>query len=147
MSTRAFCPLSPSLPMVRLEHVLIAEDTPAHAEQLVRYLQELAVNTMVFPLGEGVVDYVLAIQPDVILLDLGLPDGSGWDVLAQLKTEPHTRAIPVVIVSVLDEPAQGRAQGAAASLVKPITRAQLHTALCQVIASQPLPAGVVTPQQ
>jgi len=132
--------LSPSLPMVRLEHVLIAEDTPAHAEQLVRYLQELAVNTIVFPLGEGVVDYVLAIQPDVILLDLALPHGSGWDVLAQLKTEPQTRAIPVVIVSVIDEPAQGLAQGAAAYLAKPISREQLQTALRQAIPRQQWPS-------
>jgi len=95
---------------------------------------------MVFPLGEGVVDYVLAIQPDVILLDLALPHGSGWDVLAQLKTEPHTRAIPVVIVSVIDEPAQGLAQGAAAYLAKPISREQLQTALRQAIPRQQWPS-------
>ena len=55
----------------------------------------------------------IAEQPDVILLDLLLRDGSGWDVLAQLKAEPRTRAIPVLIISVIDDRTRGLALGAA----------------------------------
>jgi CheY-like chemotaxis protein/anti-sigma regulatory factor (Ser/Thr protein kinase) len=140
--------LSPSLPLARLERVLVVEDTPTHAEQLVRYLHELAVNVTVYPHSEGVVDYALATHPDMIFLDLGLPHGSGWEVLAQLKTEPRTQPIPVVIVSVIDEPAQGLAQGAAAYLVKPISREQVQTTVRRVIATQPLPAPAsVVPTQ
>ena len=90
----------------------------------------------------------MATHPDVILLDLGLPDGSGWDVLARLKAAPLAQAIPVVIVSVIDEPALGLARGAAAYLVKPISREQLQAALCQAMVRRhsPPPAGLVTPQ-
>jgi signal transduction histidine kinase/DNA-binding response OmpR family regulator len=123
-------------PLAGLERVMVVEDTPAHAEQVVRYLHELAVHVIVYPQSAGVVDYARTTQPEVILLDLALPDGSGWDVLAQLKAESCTREIPVVIVSVLDEQAQGLAQGAAAYLVKPVSREQLQTTVRQVRAHQ-----------
>jgi CheY-like chemotaxis protein len=140
--------LLPALPIDGLKRVLLVEDVPTHAEQLVRYLQELTVNVVVYPHGEGVVEYVLATHPDVILLDLGLPDGSGWDVLVRLKAAPLARAIPMVIVSVMDEPALGLARGAAAYLVKPISREQLQAALCQAMVRRhsPPPAALVTPQ-
>jgi CheY-like chemotaxis protein len=54
--------------------------------------------------------------------------------LLQLKTNPHTRDIPVVIVSVVDEPKRGLAAGAAQYLVKPITREQLRGAILKAIA-------------
>jgi CheY-like chemotaxis protein len=38
----------------------------------------------------------------VILLDLLLPDISGWDVLTNLKADPRTQNIPVIIISVID---------------------------------------------
>ena len=55
-----------------------------------------------------------------MVLDVLLPRLSGWDVLAQLKRDPATAAIPVVIVSMLDERGAGFALGAADFLVKPV---------------------------
>jgi CheY-like chemotaxis protein len=76
----------------------------------------------------------------VIILDILLPDPSGWDVLAQLKAEPRTQDIPVLIVSVMDERSRGLALGAAEYLVKPISRQQLQRALSQIV-----PQGVEEP--
>ena len=56
------------------------------------------------------------------MLDIRLPGMDGWDVLAALKADPATAAVPVVVVSMLDERGKGFALGAAEYLVKPVGR-------------------------
>ena len=128
----------PAAARAPIQRALVIDDSPTAATQLVRYLHELGAEARVHPCGVGVLEVVLDIGPDVILLDIQLPDRSGWDVLAQLKADPRVRAIPVVVVSVVDDRAHGLALGAAAYLVKPISRQQLHDALDTLP-----PAGVV----
>jgi PAS domain S-box-containing protein len=124
---------------------LVVEDTAAHAEQLVRYLAELDIRATVATAGGGVVAQAAATHPDVILLDLGLPDVSGWTVLAQLQAESRTQAIPVVVVTVADAKAQARAAGAAAYLQKPVTRGELQAALRQAVGARPQHTALVVP--
>jgi PAS domain S-box-containing protein len=116
------------------QRAVVVEDSTVVASQLARYLAELGVETIIHPHGLGTVDKVLEVAPDVIILDILLPDLPGWDVLRELKAEPRTRDIPVLIVSVVDDRSRGRDQGAAAYLVKPISRRQLQEALQQVLA-------------
>jgi CheY-like chemotaxis protein len=115
-----------------LKRALLIEDSPTAADQVTRYLAGLHVETVLVGRGADAVAQALALQPDVVILDILLPDVSGWDVLTALKAEPRTRHIPVVVVSVVDNAAQARELGAAAALLKPITRAQLHAALGSV---------------
>ena len=61
-------------------------------------------------------------RPDAVLLDIRLPGIDGWAVLEALKADPETRDIPVIVVSIVDERARGVALGAAAYLVKPVSR-------------------------
>lgn len=72
------------------------------------WLRSLLTNVLandegytVLPAASGQAGLRLAQQhpPDVILLDLALPDQSGLEVLRQLKTQPPTRGIPVLVVS------------------------------------------------
>ncbi|MBI1915395.1 MAG: response regulator [Planctomycetes bacterium] len=119
---------APAFPSL-LRQALIVEDSPAAAEQLVRYCEELGAQALVHGQAEGAVARALEMRPDVILLDIQLPDLPGWQVLTQLKTEPGTKDIPVIIITVVDEPRRGLALGAAAYLVKPISRQQLQHAL------------------
>ncbi|HEY9647794.1 MAG TPA: PAS domain-containing protein [Chroococcidiopsis sp.] len=109
--------------------VLLIEDSIAAADQLARYLEEQGMAILVYGRGEGALEEVIRIQPGLVILDIQLPNLSGWDVLQQLKTHPDTQAIPVVMVSVVDERSRGLALGAADYLVKPITREQLRTVL------------------
>ncbi|BDI18142.1 hypothetical protein ANSO36C_39440 [Nostoc cf. commune SO-36] len=106
--------------------VLIIEDSVAAADQITRYFGEMGMQAIVYPQGEGAVEEVLRVQAALIVLDLQLPNLSGWDVLSQLKTNPKTKDIPVIIISVVDEHSKGLAQGAFEYLVKPITRTQLQ---------------------
>ena len=63
------------------------------------------------------------------MLDIQLPGLDGWELLAALKAAPETATIPVVVVSVLDDRARGRQSGAAAYLVKPVSRDDVLSAL------------------
>ena len=115
-----------SLPM---HSAVVIEDVDTAGEQLVRYLQELHIHAVVHPQGEGALEQVANLRPDVILLDLQMPGQSGWDVLRQLKADPQLHAIPVIIVSVVDERTKGLAAGAAEYLVKPTSREAIRRAL------------------
>ena len=116
-----------------IHRALIVEDSPTTAEQITRHLHELAITSDTVSDGAGGVALATTEQPDLILLDLLLRDGSGWDVLAQLKAEPRTRAIPVVIISVLAERERRLALGATEYLVKPVTRADWERVLPMLV--------------
>ncbi len=122
-------PQEADAPPAPLRHALVVEDSRSAAELLERYLKEMDVSCTVLDRGERVLEVAAASRPDVILLDLLLPGESGWAVLAQLKADPHTRDIPVVITSVVEERVRGLELGAQEYLVKPFTRDELHTAL------------------
>jgi PAS domain S-box-containing protein len=125
--------------------VFVIEDLHEAAEQIMRYLKELGFRVEVTPSGLGASERAAFLRPDVIVLDLLLPDLSGWDVLRQLKADPLTQNIPVAIVSVVDEPAQAHALGAAACLVKPIDRASLLGALQSMLLPQDASPSLVLP--
>lgn len=124
-----------SVPVPNILQALIIEDSPTAAEQLARYLLELGARVVVYPAGEAALSKAIEVQPDVIVLDIQLPGLSGWEVLAQLKADGRTQAIPVIMVTVVDEPEFGLAQGAADYVVKPVTRSRLYEALQKALTS------------
>jgi CheY-like chemotaxis protein/anti-sigma regulatory factor (Ser/Thr protein kinase) len=109
---------------------LVLEDSPEAFAQLAGYLSELGYAVTGHPRCAGAVEAARERRPGLVVLDILLPDGSGWDVLAGLKAEAATREIPVLVVTVVDEPRRARAAGAAGHLLKPVSRA----ALSQVLA-------------
>ena len=63
--------------------------------------------------------------PDIVLLDIMLPDGNGWDVLASLRRHPRLALLPVVMLSALNEPNEvrwGLALGADGYITKPYSK-------------------------
>jgi signal transduction histidine kinase/DNA-binding response OmpR family regulator len=124
-------------PAVR--QVLVVEDSPTAAAQITRYLRGLGAAVEISGRGSGAVERAAELRPDLIILDLLLPDDDGWTVLRQLKADLRTRAIPVVLISVLDEPAQAERLGAAALLLKPIDQRALEQTLRRVLAGREEP--------
>ncbi|KAB8145520.1 PAS domain S-box protein [Chloroflexia bacterium SDU3-3] len=114
---------------VTFRRTLIIEDSQTSAEHIVRYLSEYQIESTITSLGAQACALALSFQPDLILLDLLLPDISGWEVLAQLKANPKTRDIPVVIISVVDDQRRASELGAVAHMTKPYTRATLRHVL------------------
>lgn len=119
-----------------IHQALIVEDSDTAAKQVARYLGELGSAAFIHPDGEGAMEAALRFDPDVILLDLLLPNVSGWEVLAQLKANPNTKHIPVLIVSVVDERSRALSLGAAEYLTKPISRQQLQLTLSKILSPQ-----------
>jgi CheY-like chemotaxis protein len=70
--------------------------------------------------------------PQSILLDIVIPDRDGWELLLALKGSESTRRIPVIVCSMLDEPAIAFSLGAAAYLQKPIEQRQLISTLAEL---------------
>ena len=117
-----------------IHQALIVEDSETAAKQVARYLAEIGSAAFIYSQGEGAVDAVKRFDPEVIILDLLLPGLSGWEVLAQLKANPATQNIPVLVVSVMDERSRALALGASGYLVKPISRQQLQSALSRIFS-------------
>ncbi|MEA5452446.1 PAS domain-containing protein [Leptolyngbya sp. CCNP1308] len=109
--------------------VLVIEDSAAAADLIARYLEEQGMEAIICPSGDRVMGDVIKFHPALIILDILLPNLSGWEVLRHLKTDPKTLAIPVIVVSVVDERSYGLSLGASEYLVKPISRYQLQQAI------------------
>ena len=73
------------------------------------------------------------LQPQAITLDLLMKPTSGWEILLQLKNDPRTANIPVIVVSVVDHASMGAAIGADEYLVKPVDRKTLLEAVDRCI--------------
>ena len=82
--------------------------------------------------GVEALDLVRRVLPAAVVLDIKLPRLDGWQVLAELKADPATAAIPVVIASVVDDRPRGLALGAEVYLLKPVRRDDLVDALRRV---------------
>ena len=114
--------------------VVVVEDDRRSFDLLRVYLEEAGARIVGARDGEEGLDTVRRLRPAGVILDILLPGIDGWEVLAQLKADPGTAAIPVIVVSMLDEPGRGFALGAAEYLVKPVSKEQLLAALYRAAA-------------
>jgi len=71
-------------------------------------------------------------RPDAITLDIDLPGMDGWKVMERLKHSPHTRHIPVHIISGIERRQQGLRAGALAYLAKPVSKEALEEAFARI---------------
>jgi signal transduction histidine kinase/ActR/RegA family two-component response regulator len=113
--------------------VLYIEDNPANVEVVARFLRGKPNTTLLSAIsGRAGLECAVRDLPDIILLDLNLPDLQGDEVLNELKADPATAAIPVIILSA--DASRGvihrlLANGAFAYLTKPIELAELGEVL------------------
>ena len=109
--------------------VLVIDGDERVASYYQQYLEGKDVLLTVHTTGENAVEVVKAQQPEAILLDILLPDVSGWQVLEALKQNPHTAHIPVVICSIIEDRFRATQLGAADYLVKPVIKPDLLSVL------------------
>ena len=105
--------------------ILVVEDNEADAELVAHIVERGGFRVEIARTGSEALDKARTSQPVAILLDIVLPELDGWEVLARLKRDETTSSIPVVVVSVVDNPDLGAALGALDYLVKPIRPNQL----------------------
>jgi len=109
--------------------VLVIDDDAAARNIVARTLSRDGFRVLEAAGGEAGLALARAEHPDVITLDVLMPTMDGWGVLAALKSDPVLAAIPVVMLTITDEPTLGFSLGAAEYLTKPIERARLREVL------------------
>ena len=82
--------------------VLIVDDTPANLRLLSQMLAEQGYHVRPVPDGPLALAAVRAEPPDLILLDIRMPEMDGYQVCEQLKADARTRDIPIIFISALD---------------------------------------------
>jgi CheY-like chemotaxis protein len=105
--------------------VLVIDDDPTARELIVAHLAGAGFSVETAANGVEGLNKARALRPAAITLDITMPDIDGWTVLAALKGEPALADIPVVILTIVDEPRRGIALGAAGYMTKPIDRDRL----------------------
>ena len=114
--------------------ILVIEDDKTFAGVLTKITRKRRFKALAAGTGKGGLQLALAYKPDAILLDLGLPDLDGANVLEQLKYNPSTRHIPVHVISGRDEKVDLLEKGAMGFLLKPTTEEALKETLSEIEA-------------
>jgi len=116
--------------------VLIADDDRVHVRLVSNYLMQRGFEpTAVFD-GMQTMMFARRTKPDVILLDIGMPAGNGFEVLKNLKSSSLTSQIPVIVVSgSIDIEAQRKVLegGADAFVRKPAEMSKLYEVICHAL--------------
>jgi CheY-like chemotaxis protein len=128
--------------------VLVVDDNPQAAEILARTMGAGGFRIKVAHTGTEALKMARDLNPVAITLDILLPEVDGWEVLNRLKADEATQNIPVIVVSVVDNPALGRALGAFDYFVKPVDGKALLSRLSQYaftnkVKSEPMRVLVV----
>ncbi|MGB9776395.1 MAG: GAF domain-containing protein [Anaerolineae bacterium] len=109
--------------------VLCVDDDEGVITLFRRYLDKQGYRVVGLSDPFRVVEAVKQIRPFAITLDVMMPGKDGWQVIQELKADPETRNIPVIMCTIVAEKGRGLSLGAADYLVKPILEQDLITAL------------------
>ena len=108
--------------------ILVVDDSPDIALISARMLTSRGFAAITSNDGAEALELVARQRPALILLDVMMPGMSGLDVLRELKADPHTSTIPVIMVTAKttdDDVLSGYQQGADYYITKPFTAAEL----------------------
>ena len=121
--------------------IMLVDDTPANLELLRAMLHKKGYKVLVFPGGEPALRALERKEPDLILLDIMMPEMNGFEVCGRLKEDERLREIPVIFISALDD-TQSKVRAFTAGGVDYVTkpfqpeeilaRVQTHVTLRQV---------------
>ncbi|HEY4954710.1 MAG TPA: response regulator [Gemmatimonadaceae bacterium] len=112
--------------------LLIIENDANFAKVLLGMAREKSFKGIVSLDGDQGLILAQEYRPDAITLDIDMPGMDGWKVLERLKHNPHTRHIPVHIISGVERRQQGLKAGAIAYLSKPVTKEALDDAFARI---------------
>ena len=125
------------------EKILVIEDDPTIAQSLRVRLESVGFEVHTEDCGKMGLRYATEYEPHLVILDLKLPDMSGYEVCKQLRKFTHQWAVPILMLTGMDEPIdqlRGFAHGADAYLTKPYEPAELLKTIKLLI-------GEMTPSQ
>ena len=119
--------------------ILIVEEEEDWRELLAQVISRSGYQAIEVNSGVKAVDQAMAVHPDLILLDLGLPGMSASQIIGELKMKSSTKDIPVIVQTTYDDPARVRhvmEAGAKQVLYKPFDLSELPAILHKHLATQ-----------
>lgn len=115
--------------------ILVIEDELDAITLYDRYLGKEGYKVIGTTEPTTALDKVKELKPFAIILDIMMPKKSGWDVIRELKQDPETKDIPIIISSIIENRKLGFALGATDYLVKPINERDLLESLGKLAKS------------
>jgi CheY-like chemotaxis protein len=125
------------LPVKRRSMVLLIDNDRDLGDLFRRYLVGDDWNLVSIQNADDGLRMAVQLRPDVVVLDVIMPDRDGWDVLAQLRSSSEMRDVPIIVCSVLQQPELALALGADAFLPKPVDQFTLQKALAALRPDSP----------
>jgi signal transduction histidine kinase/CheY-like chemotaxis protein len=107
--------------------VLVIDDDATVRDLMERQLSKEGLRVVTAASGEEGLRLARELKPNVITLDVMLPGMDGWSVLSTLRADPELAAIPVIVLTILDDKGAGYALGAVDYMVKPVDFTRLLT--------------------
>ncbi|MDR9402731.1 MAG: response regulator [Halothece sp. Uz-M2-17] len=118
--------------------VLVVEDSVTQRQMISDLLKESGLNASVISVGDGVeaLEQIQTQLPDIVVLDIVMPRMNGYEVCRQIKTDPNTENVPVIMCSSKGEEFDkywGMKQGADAYIAKPFEPTELIGTIKQLL--------------
>jgi signal transduction histidine kinase/CheY-like chemotaxis protein len=124
---------APASKNVGKKHILVIDDDPNAIYLLQENLDPQRFDISGTQDGSEGLQRAREQHPDAILLDIVMPGTDGWQVLHDLKEDPSTTNIPVILLTIVDKKALGFRLGASAYLLKPLDPAAVTDAINRVV--------------
>ncbi len=125
--------------------ILVVEDDGRLVPIVTRLIETLGYAVLAVDSGEKALELIGAERPAGVLLDLGLPGISGFEVLRRMKADPASADIPVYIISGTPDNGEAKALGAVGYIRKPITRNAVLAAIRDMLDRSPRVAAGAPP--
>jgi len=123
--------------------VLVVENDPRALTIFDRYLRDAGFR-MIPARGLREARRALATEaPEAIVLDILLDGEESWKFITEVRANPATQMLPVIVVSSVDDPRKGLALGADAYGVKPVSREWLQAELARLTSQAPMPEALI----
>jgi two-component system OmpR family response regulator len=118
--------------------VLLIEDEVSIAEAIHFLLTRDGWEVVVYPQGTGAIEKLAEVAPDLVILDVMLPGRSGFDILADLRANPTTTTLPVIMLTAKGQEADRAAAekaGVSRFMTKPFANAEIRAAVRDLLAT------------
>jgi len=121
-----------------MAHILIVDDSPSQLLGLQRVVEKLGHQCSTAEDGAAGVEAAKQLVPDLILMDVVMPNLNGFQATRAISREPTTSHIPVVLVTTKDQETDrvwGMRQGAKGYITKPFSEAELQTMVNELLGA------------
>ncbi len=123
-----------------MARILIVDDSPSQLMSIRRIVEKLGHDALTAEDGAAGVEAAKRELPDLILMDVVMPNLNGFQATRSITREPTTKHIPVILVTTKDQDTDrvwGMRQGAKAYITKPFSEAELADVINQYVATGP----------